>query len=697
MKHQNRLVTLVLLVLCLCLLVGCAAVGPSAPEERPNNSAPLDGEIGSNPSKGDGPGSSKPGYSADDEVADGDMPMSPTPPSEPELDDAPGGEGMPGVPDYGTIGGGNGTGFEQQAGQLTGSEWNDNDHFSDFVDKINAQGNGWYEIAAKWNQIATKRIHVKLHNSRDQAVPLAVVSLLNAEGGVLWSAVTDADGDAYLFYHVSPTITSSMEALIPASIQVSAPDGKRMTHQLQGNETEVVLALDTAAAVTKLDVMFMIDTTGSMGDELEYLKAEMGDVIRRVAQECAVGVRTSVNFYRDKGDEYELRYFDFRSDVEECVAFLAQQRAYGGGDYPEAVDTALDYAINQARWDANAVKIMFLVLDAPPHLNADAIATVNRAIAKAAEQGIRIIPVASSGVNTECQVLFRTWAVLTGGTYTYLTDHSGIGGSHDKPDVEEEKVELLNDMMVRIIKEYVEGKPEEDIPEVEEELKMPTYTDSFGDTFTYQYLNSTTVEITGFSGSDEPHLVTIPAYVIEGDVELQVVAVDDSTFFACANISAVKCEAELEKINPHTFAYCEALVTVELPDSLKSIDNGAFYHCSSLATLNLGKGVKEIGKQAFASCVSLENVAFPASLRHIDESAFAECTALTAIELPEGVVSVGAQAFYNCTSVEKLTLPASLTEIGQWAFNPVIRTLPDGAITAPEGSVAAEYVQKYRS
>ena len=155
-------------------------------------------------------------------------------------------------------------------------------------------------------------------------MPLAVVSLLNANGDILWTAVTDADGDAYLFYNVNHSVSSSMEALIPSSIQVTAPDGKRMTHQLQGNETEVVLALDTAAAVTKLDVMFMIDTTGSMGDELEYLKAETGDVIRRVASESNVSVRTSVNFYRDKGDEYELRYFDFRSDVEECVAFFAQ-------------------------------------------------------------------------------------------------------------------------------------------------------------------------------------------------------------------------------------------------------------------------------------------------------------------------------------------------------------------------------------
>jgi hypothetical protein len=142
---------------------------------------------------------------------------------------------------------------------------------------------------------------------------------------------------------------------------------------------------------------------------------------------------------------------------------LAKQRAAGGGDYEEAVDTALDYAINQARWDEDAVKLVFLVLDAPPHYNADALRSITNSIRKAAEMGIRIIPVASSGVDTTCQVLFRTWAVLTGGTYTYLTGHSGIGGSHQKPDVEEQNVELLNNMLVRIIKEYVVGGKQADL------------------------------------------------------------------------------------------------------------------------------------------------------------------------------------------------------------------------------------------
>jgi hypothetical protein len=73
-----------------------------------------------------------------------------------------------------------------------------------------------------------------------------------------------------------------------------------------------------------------------------------------------------------------------------------------------------------------------------------------------------------------------------------------------------------------------------------------------------------------------------------------------------------------------------------------------------------------------------------------------DCTSLTSIVLPEGVTSVGAQAFYDCTAVETLSLPASLIEIGKWAFNPIVRDLPDEAITVVEGSVAAKHIAEFR-
>ena len=250
--------------------------------------------------------------------------------------------------------------------------------------------------------------------------------------------------------------------------------------------------------------------------------------------------------------------------------------------------------------------------------------------------------------------------------------------------------------------------PEDDViddPVINIGVQTPTYKDSYGDTFTYEHLSSTTVAITGFSGSDEPHTVTIPATVTEmvkgegGKLEpvvKQVVAIAEKAFYANSNISDIKCEAELISVGNYAFAYCEALKTVELAATVETIGDGAFYNCSSLTACKLSDSLTSIGTAAFRNCGVLLSITFPSSLKTIGDFAFGDCVALNAIDIPEGVVTVGAQAFYNCTAVESLKLPASLTEIGDWAFNPFVRNLPDEAITVVEGSVAAEHIKQFR-
>jgi hypothetical protein len=210
--------------------------------------------------------------------------------------------------------------------------------------------------------------------------------------------------------------------------------------------------------IQQLDLMLMVDTTGSMGDEITYLQKELENVINRVAQDNqALSIRISVNFYRDDTDEYVVRAFDFTSDIKTAISQLNKQSADGGGDYPEAVHKALENIVQGHQWRNDAVKLCFFVLDAPPHTESE-IQGINQKmtshIMEMAKQGIRLIPVASSGVNTETEFLLRSWAFMTGGTYTFLTDHSGIGNSHLEPTIGEYEVEKLNDLMVRLIKEY---------------------------------------------------------------------------------------------------------------------------------------------------------------------------------------------------------------------------------------------------
>ena len=134
---------------------------------------------------------------------------------------------------------------------------------------------------------------------------------------------------------------------------------------------------------------------------------------------------------------------------------LNKEYADGGGDYEEAVEEALENSVFDHAWDEDSIKLMFIVLDAPPHNTESARKSLAKTIEKASEMGIRIIPVASSGVDKNTEFLLRALAMTTGGTYTFLTDHSGIGGSHIEPTIGEYQVEQLNDLLVRVIEEYI--------------------------------------------------------------------------------------------------------------------------------------------------------------------------------------------------------------------------------------------------
>lgn len=333
---------------------------------------------------------------------------------------------------------------EPQAGMLTGGEWNDNAHWSDW-EALYSSHEEWNEHKKTWKSQIDNRIAVKV-TSNGQPVAGAKVSCKSA----ISSAVTDNKGMAYLFY---TAINGPTEQIVV--------DYKGNSKTIDGviGSTSVECELDgvSDSKQTALDFMIMCDTTGSMSDELEYLKVELENIVRKVSAENAnTSIRTSVNFYRDEGDEYVVRQFPFTSDIEKSAGAIKEQSSDGGGDFPEAVHTALDSAINKHEWDEDAVKIMFLVLDAPPHSeDAQIVSSVNKHIAEAAEKGIRIVPIASSGIDKSTEYLLRTMAFSTGGTYTFLTNDSGIGGEHIEPTVGAFNVEKLSDMMVRIVNGYL--------------------------------------------------------------------------------------------------------------------------------------------------------------------------------------------------------------------------------------------------
>ena len=334
--------------------------------------------------------------------------------------------------------------MQLQAGLLTGGEWNDNAHWSDWL-ALYRNREDWNSYKTSWRIGWDERICVKV-TANGQPLEGAKVYCPTAK----ISSVTDNKGVAYLFFSsvedVERTITVEYNGETKTIDQIQIPAGG-----------EVSVEFDSAANREKsLDLMIVCDTTGSMSDELEYLKTELSEIIRRIKNENAdLPTRVSVNFYRDEGDEYVVRPFDFTTDINTAVSQISMQSAYGGGDFPEAVHSALNNAVNEHDWNKDSVKIMFLVLDAPAHSDAQIIDSLNKYVAKAAEMGIRIIPVASSGIDKSTEYLLRAMAIQTGGTYTFLTNDSGIGGDHLEPTVGAYNVEKLGDMMVRIVGEYL--------------------------------------------------------------------------------------------------------------------------------------------------------------------------------------------------------------------------------------------------
>ncbi|MNJ86629.1 hypothetical protein D3C87_41330 [compost metagenome] len=305
-----------------------------------------------------------------------------------------------------------------------------------------------------WQIAPSGRYTVMLQSENGIPIVDAMVQLL-LNKNVVFTTRTDNTGKAECWLTIkneTPEVTGKL------SIQISY-NGKISTiHKVTAFEKGLnhqKLAI-SCQEVENVDVAFVVDATGSMGDEISFLQAEMSDVIFQSKQiSNKLNFRFANVYYRDAGDSYVTKSMNFSRILSESDVFINEQSAGGGGDFPEAMDVGLDTAINHLSWSENArARILFLVLDAPPHNGSEINARLQRLIHQAAEKGIRIVPVGASGIDKSTEYLMRALALGTNGTYTFLTDHSGIGNSHIKPSTDSYEVETLNAILVRILKSY---------------------------------------------------------------------------------------------------------------------------------------------------------------------------------------------------------------------------------------------------
>lgn len=341
-----------------------------------------------------------------------------------------------------------------KSGALTAGEINDFSKWKMWQDIV-ATDLATYQTA--WN-IAPKGRYTLMLQS-ESGIPLAdaVVSLIDGKKTTLFTSRTDNTGKAELWLTIkneTPTVNGKLSILVNYHGQ-----SKLIERVTAFEESMNHLKLNVTCEQTEnVDIAFVVDATGSMGDELNYLKAEMNDIVYQSKQiDAKLNFRFANVFYRDKGanELYLTRKMDFNRVLSESVSYIDEQYAGGGGDYEEAVETALDVAINELQWSETArTRVLFLILDAPPHNTPETQAKLQTLMNQAAEKGIRIVPIGASGINKSTEYLMRSLALGTNGTYTFLTNHSGIGSYHIEPTTDKFDAETLNGLLVRIMKSY---------------------------------------------------------------------------------------------------------------------------------------------------------------------------------------------------------------------------------------------------
>jgi len=180
------------------------------------------------------------------------------------------------------------------------------------------------------------------------------------------------------------------------------------------------------------DVVFVIDTTGSMGGYIETARVKMRALAKSMASGASdsdmqesLSVRFGLIDYRDKGDEWRVKRYDFTSDIGEFLGDLDLLVAGGGGDWPESGNLALQKAVTDFEWDPSAGKSIILIGDAPPHEDygeKDHVTVAKMAKAK----GIVVNTVACSGGDEVPP--WKEIAKITGGDF-YMLD--GLGAAID--------------------------------------------------------------------------------------------------------------------------------------------------------------------------------------------------------------------------------------------------------------------------
>jgi hypothetical protein len=340
---------------------------------------------------------------------------------------------------------------QQQSAPLKAGEVDDNRDFAAYQDYLRA-----YSGPPARTIDVSERYILTVTNERQQPVLDARVRLFDGAQQI-FEGRTVAGGKTLVLPRALGLAENvgTLRALIEKGN--SSVEGT-LTRGQDSTQSFVLRGASALPATPRLDVLFLLDATGSMGDEIAQIQRTIVSIAERIDQiQPRPELRFALVSYRDRGDDYVTRADDFATDVAAFQQRLLSTRADGGGDEPESLNEGLHAAIQRVGWADDAVRLIFLVADAPPHLDYPQDYDYVREAQVAVSKGIKVYTIAASNTSDEAEYVMRQISQQTLGHFIFLTyapgQNAGAPGDTTTHHVDPQafSVERLDDLVVQVV------------------------------------------------------------------------------------------------------------------------------------------------------------------------------------------------------------------------------------------------------
>ena len=326
---------------------------------------------------------------------------------------------------------------------LTAGEVDDNQRWTEYL-----QYRDEYRGPRIHDVDVSERYTITVRDPLGRPVPNAAVSVAAGEEPI-FEGRTYANGQTLFFPRAFPE-TANAQAF---RLKVEKDGISQSLDAERGQEFEWTVQLDVDQSYgdsVPLDLLFLLDATGSMEDEIDQIKTTLLSISERINElPSRPDLRFGMVTYRDRGDEFVTRLYDFDANVPAFLSTIQDVVAADGGDTPESLNEALHVAVHRPDWRLDdAIRLIILVADAPPHLDYAEDYDYAEEMIEANRRGMKVFAIASSGLDNQGEYIFRQIAQHTMGRFLFI-----LYGGETPHSVSDYSIENLDDLVVRLVQD----------------------------------------------------------------------------------------------------------------------------------------------------------------------------------------------------------------------------------------------------